>query len=79
MLCSVAVLAQAARGLDEAGIVEAVVVTGHDLVEYRLLAALAAARVVVDDVHDGAQPHAAQPRDHLTELEDAGRTVGSVE
>jgi len=49
----------------------------HDLVEHRLLALQAAARVVVYDVHDDAQARAVEAGDHLPEFEDTMRIVGT--
>jgi hypothetical protein len=48
------VLAAGAR-LDEALLVQPVVVAGHDLVEHRLVVEAARVRMVVDDVHNDAQ------------------------
>ena len=66
----------AAAGLYVTAVVQAVVVTGHDLVEHGLLVLAGRVRMVVDDVHDDAQSHVVEALNHLAELAHAHRALG---
>jgi hypothetical protein len=66
----------AARGRFHCAVgIQAMIVTGHDAVQHRVLILSARIGMVVNHVHHYAQPALVEGLHHVTEFQDAGRSI----